>query len=1570
MVTDDEEYRRWYEDSDTYRDQQYEKWYEEQNKGNMGYLYLNFMDTLERGSKSWDDFYTTSLNEQYEALKPRLGLYAADTFQEFIARAFPVTDKYYYVSLPGFDRRMKQNRRGMDCIYNIVIRPEKDNMLSYRLPKNYDLIIIGDVTFGKVIDITVKGIELIDTNVAKFGEKKVYCTAACAFTNKTLYNGTSVRDYGVNEVHNPVLTNDFVNSLCTELYPVPHPQDAIYTFDEWQKYIKFRRYYLGKQSERCAPINNVTVCDSYMITKDVYRRNEESFSDLLLDGIPDFARGEQIILSKSVNGADEFPLIKVEIEKNRKEVLSDTLGKNGKDKPKFETWLNRYTKESMGLSPTEPKYDANGDLPKGVRFSQYTLGERYLFAHVDIEPDCSALEKKCERDIEAAFKLIDNKYAGIINNELQKFIAGQTSVLQAQYDKLFAEYKQELDSSLERDIAENKDKEVKREYDAEILRKIKPLEDEYKRQIREIDANIEKLKKNKQSKAESIADINERKIQLKEEFEAQKLKIAQSVALRPFYVARNNRLIENKRKSLDIALQTELEKVKKEKRSQLEIQYKSDVDSEKVAARDELQQKLKVDKAKKIENETVRRYCIYFRPADITDKVSEIKKEIEKTEPSYLTYDNRAEKAKIERQEKALNSFLCGYVKNPYLPAYLFAPETLAQTARTLEKDPDWCLESLNDRQKLAVKRALASESIFLLQGPPGTGKTQVIAEITAQLAKQGKKILISSETHKAIDNVFERLPKIPEIRPLRLIPSQNRKETNYSPEKLVDNFYTNISGNLERQISRFEHFEETKATFDEEMKNLRLEYDRLLRLKRDNAKVDSERTAISNTVNRLNDELQNLRDELTFVKDEIEQYRRTVKYMESYRFSADGAKELYIQEFSQKMQKLLCEFSCLKLATVEKVGALAKADIAVVREELSHILSGDTLVELQKRQREIRAQLQSLVNPDTFEPPEEGEENYDAFKTKQKELISINAEIKKAQSSTSFDLSSSLIFSLVPEIVKDENLLRQLPDQLTAFRIKLQSLTSEMKLSVEKEMQRFVGQESELNDKVSGKQLEISENKRRYEELGENSGIEEYGELYSSLKQKITRFFRDFNIVKEYDTNNLETAFDIIKEEWNKLEYDYNNTRKDNQTKIPIYRAICKYLSQEDILEEDRQAYTRELFNNVNVFGITCTSRDRFTASQLKELQNYRIESVDIRAQGIDVVIIDEVSKSSFLDLLIPILYGKTVILVGDHRQLPPMYDLRHMRENDFEGLDENIITKQINDGYTALYEECFFKTLYEKVPDDFRVMLNKQYRCHSHIMEVFNHFYGGNQKGLTIGKQQQDDEKEHNLTVRIKGNTVIDPMHHIYFVDCDQRESSAYEGSTSKVNEQEAEVAMTLLKELDKASNELVKSGKLRVNKDKRIDERPSAGIICTYGDQAGLIKKKRKYAQFTGFSGKQDEKLIISTVDDFQGDERDIIIVSMVRNPAPGKKFDLEFIKKFERINVALSRARKLLIIVGSKKFLSENGIIDLPDMEGRKELDNVKYPVFREIIDTVYFRGRVLTASDIIGGDNGR
>lgn len=1525
----------------------------------MSYLYLNFYDNLNQGSKSWDDFYTLSLNEQYDVLKRKLGRYAPDTLYELIAACCPSSYHTYHVSMPSFERKTTPNRRGKECIYNIVIRPEKSAYSTNYIPSKYDLILIGDVTFGNVIDVTVKGIEVIDSGVAKFGEKSVYCIGACAFATKTFSDRMgrqiTVPDYGVREMHDATLTHDFIDRLCSEVYPIPNSEEAYRIFGKWQEYIKFRKYYLGVQSGKCEEITDVFAVRGFVVSKAAYKKNEDTWSYLLLRGHDEFSKGEQVILDREVSGSDEFPFICVAIERNRKFVLSETTGKNGKGKPKYEVHLRRYTKESMGLSPSKPEYDADGNLPKGFRFHQYLLGERFTFTYSDIEPDYSGVENAFTKARNAAFAEIDSKYAGIIASDVESFIKAESVRLEGVYAKRLETYISELAATLARDKEENKDKEVREEYANAVTR---PIEREYGEQIEALKKRRSKLKENKH--ADEIAEINAEIERLTAEMEAKLESANAMISIASYYEARNARRVESQKKSLAIDLKKKIEEARTEKKKQLEIQYRSTIDAEKKEAEQALREKADAEIAEKKENETIRRYEIYFRPENPNDTVKEVTKEIESINARYLTFDNRAEKAKIERQEKALRSFLGGYEKNPYLASYLFAPSTLASASRPVLEEPEWCLESLNDTQKLAVRRALASESIFLLQGPPGTGKTQVIAEITAQLARQGKKILISSETHKAIDNVFERLPKIPEIRPLRLIPSQNGKETNYSPERLVDNFYLNIQESLRSQVDRFEHFHEMKESFSDEMKVLRFDYDKILRLQAENAGIEAERKRLIERINTYNSEIEDLREQLSAITEEIEAFTRTIKHIESYRFISEGAKAVFIERYRTEVQKLLSEFSCFADRTPDDVRAIVTADISLISAEIASICGDDRLVKLEAERKALQAQLASLRDPNTDEAPEEGDANYAEYKETQRKFIALNKEIKELKGAGSTDISDGELTKVVSSaVIADKALIVLLPDQIKNFKIKLTGIISDLRDAIDSERAAFAETETSVKAKIAEKQREINEAKTRYEELGENEGVAELGELSAQLKQKIGRFFRSFGIVREYDS--IENALEIIREEWNALESNYSRTQAVNKQRIPMFKDICKYLESPDILEEDRQAYTRMLYDNVNVFGITCTSRDRFTKTQLQELGKYGIDSVDIRTQGIDVVIIDEVSKSSFLDLLIPILYGKTVILVGDHRQLPPMYDLRHMQEGDFDGLDEDIITKKINDGYTELYEECFFKTLYEKVPDDFRVMLNKQYRCHSHIMQVFNHFYGGNERGLVVGKKQQDDEKQHNLLVRINGNIVVDPNHHIYFVDCDEKESSE-EGSTSKINKQEAEVVMALLEGLNDAALELVSRGRVRT--EKRDDERPSVGVICTYGDQAGLIKKRRKGKQYKGFSGKDDQKLIISTVDDFQGDERDIIIVSMVRNPKD-HRFNAEFVKQFERINVAFSRARKLLIIVGAKKFLSEQ-MIDLPDLSGNHALDKHNFPVYREIIDTINYRGRLLTANDIIGG----
>ncbi len=418
------------------------------------------------------------------------------------------------------------------------------------------------------------------------------------------------------------------------------------------------------------------------------------------------------------------------------------------------------------------------------------------------------------------------------------------------------------------------------------------------------------------------------------------------------------------------------------------------------------------------------------------------------------------------------------------------------------------------------------------------------------------------------------------------------------------------------------------------------------------------------------------------------------------------------------------------------------------------------------------------------------------------------------------------------------------------------------------------------------------------------------------------------------------------------------------------MYELILKFvkgLGNDGTIETDREKYTKDLFENANVYGLTCTSRENFKAESMESFRKYNLDDLDVKKQGIDVVIIDEVSKSSFLDLLIPILYGKTVILVGDHRQLPPMYDLRNLRGDDFEGLDPAIIDKRKNDEYTELYEECFFKTLFENVPERLRVTLTKQYRCHGDIMKVFNHFYGG---GLELGMANQNDQKQHGLLIKGKaGRPIIESDKHIYFVDCGDAPDGfeRFGDSTSATNEREAKVVIELAKRMDEA---IGRRGGYEVDKGRGIDKRPSMGVICTYGDQAKNIKRKLQRNGLRNICGLHDERFIVSTVDDFQGDERDIIFVSMVRNPTPQNRARTraDFVKKFERINVALSRARRLLVIVGAKEFLSE-AAIDLPGMKinDKKILDRRAYHIYDEIIKTIAVNGLSLKASDVLGED---
>ena len=87
-------------------------------------------------------------------------------------------------------------------------------------------------------------------------------------------------------------------------------------------------------------------------------------------------------------------------------------------------------------------------------------------------------------------------------------------------------------------------------------------------------------------------------------------------------------------------------------------------------------------------------------------------------------------------------------------------------------------------------------------------------------------------------------------------------------------------------------------------------------------------------------------------------------------------------------------------------------------------------------------------------------------------------------------------------------------------------------------------------------------------------------------------------------------------------------------------------------------------------------------------------------------------------------------------------------------------------------------------------------------------------------------------------------------------------------------------------------------------------------------------------------------------------------MVRNPREPGKSNPGFITAYQRINVAFSRARRLLIIVGNKDYLTRKGVIDLPDVMGDSNNDQKNFRVYEKVIDTIRTYGKVLDDVDVI------
>ena len=280
----------------------------------------------------------------------------------------------------------------------------------------------------------------------------------------------------------------------------------------------------------------------------------------------------------------------------------------------------------------------------------------------------------------------------------------------------------------------------------------------------------------------------------------------------------------------------------------------------------------------------------------------------------------------------------------------------------------------------------------------------------------------------------------------------------------------------------------------------------------------------------------------------------------------------------------------------------------------------------------------------------------------------------------------------------------------------------------------------------------------------------------------------------------------------------------------------------------------------------------------------------------------IDEAAQALEAACWIPMRRASRVILAGDHCQLPPT-------------------VKSI-----AALRAGLGKTLMERIAEnkpEVVTLLKIQYRMNDEIMRFSSDwFYGGKVESAP----------------QIKYRSVLDYDHPITWIDTsneenqitiegeDAPEDSASASSSASANNQNSDLNFKeqfvgeSFGRINKAEAELTlltlaeyftKIGKQRV-----LSESIDVGIISPYRAQVQYLKKLIKKYEFF----KPYRRLIsVNTVDGFQGQERDVILISLVRSNDEGQ---IGFLKDLRRMNVAMTRARMKLIILGNKDTMTKH------------------------------------------------
>lgn len=369
------------------------------------------------------------------------------------------------------------------------------------------------------------------------------------------------------------------------------------------------------------------------------------------------------------------------------------------------------------------------------------------------------------------------------------------------------------------------------------------------------------------------------------------------------------------------------------------------------------------------------------------------------------------------------------------------------------------------------------------------------------------------------------------------------------------------------------------------------------------------------------------------------------------------------------------------------------------------------------------------------------------------------------------------------------------------------------------------------------------------------------------------------------------------------------------------------------------RECIYNEYRTHCNVIGATCSAitDKNYTATdkwgqyvpsrfirKFWSIYKKNDEDKNIKLK-FDVVVQDEASKATPAELSLPLSYGKKSVVIGDHRQLPPNLDkedilfklhMQRLKATSQEERDKIYNLEQYVKKNFDILEKSHFERLFKQIDASLKGTFDTQYRMHQDINDVIYQFYV-EENGLKCGVP--DSARQHGIDIP----DLISPNNHVIWIDTNSPE---VRDATSRANRGETEAISWVLKKLSTSDSFKEYQSQFSSEEDREI------GLITFYGSQMKKLRPIVESAEKIGLHIK------MSSVDRFQGMERNIIIVSLVRSntiaqswnqrpdfrtyPQKGyaSQHEFGFAKSPNRLNVALSRAKRLLIIVGNSEHFS--------------------------------------------------